>query len=467
MAYTPQSNQFDYTPNSGLPFNVAASYEESLFGETADRSVLAGEVGVGSLYKRAVATDMVTYFPWDFSFDTMVQLFGGFDTTPKEEYEWIERDMFYDYETQGETLDETDVVNNVTSGNYTPASSARFIISADDATIFKQYFRVRYETATGYQYAFITSVDAGLAGNQAELNIQSEDGSNLAEADADTATIQRIGTNLPQDEDYDPQPQQSNPETFYTYVENPRIEIKINRELELLVNNDALFFDAIQHYRDQQAANFRRDREVTALTASGNTARVELSSGDNIYFSNGVYESVKASNLHTTDFKTNGIVDASKVKNALDQFMLYNYYGEHGGPKERMLFIDGQIGSYLDRTWEDIQRFDGNDFIAGVSVRRYTNSKGAMDITTVGSWSEIHPLKGGGIRNGSTPTGVALLLPMQDDYVVRINQEGFGPREEVFKQQGGDRNGYYRLESKEGIALKQPQHMAVLEEVSS
>lgn len=464
MAYTPQSNQFDYTPNSGVPFNVAASYEDTLFGETADRTVLAGEAGVGSLYKRAVATDMVTYFPWDFSFDTMVQLFGGFDTTPKEEYEWPERDMFYDYSAQGETLDQTDVVNNVTSGNYSPSSTARFIISADDASKFKQYFRIRYETSSGYQYAFITSVDDTLGDNQAELNIQSEDGSNLTVADADTAEVQRLGTNLPQDEDYDPQPQSSNPEMFYTYVENPRIEIKVNRELELLVNNNALFFDAIQHYRDQQAANFRRDREVTALTASGNKSRVELSSGDNIYFSNGVYERVKSTNLHTSDFKTNGIADPSKVKNALDQFMLYNFYGEHGGPKERMLFIDGTFGSYLDRTWEDIQRFDGNDFIAGVSVKRYTNSQGAIDISTVGSWSEIHPIKGGGIRGGGTPSAVGLMLPMQEDYVVRINQEGFGPREEIFKKDGGDRNGFYRLESKEGIALKKPQHMAVIEE---
>ncbi|HSH25529.1 MAG TPA: hypothetical protein VLA13_08325, partial [Massilibacterium sp.] len=82
-------------------------------------------------------------------------------------------------------------------------------------------------------------------------------------------------------------------------------------------------------------------------------------------------------------------------------------------------------------------------------------------------WSEMHPIPNAQIRGGSDLKGVGLLLPMDGDHVTRVNRTGAGPRQEVFKLNGGDRLSYQRIESDEGMAIKQKQHTAVFEEVDS
>lgn len=466
MAYS-NNQTFDYTPNSGQPQDQGVTYSDSKYGSVADRDVGVGELGVGSLWKRAVSDQILTYQPWEFSFDTMVNVFGDSDTMPHNKpYEWIERDLFLDYVAQGNAspTDAADVINNTDAGaanTYTSTSdSAKFEVAAGDGVLFRVYDSVRYETASGYQWATITAISTD------ELTLESFDGTNLPVADADDAEIQMMGTNLPQEDDIDPKPRQSDPDTYYTYSENPRREIKVSREIENLTVNGAAFVDFIMHYREQLSSNFRRDREVLGLTGSGIKAKRETPTGDVQLFSNGAYEQVKSLNQHTSDMKTSGSFDADKFKDALQQFVLYNFSGESGGPQERMLFVDGTMANYFNRAWDDIQRFEGNEFIAGVGVRRFEDTEGIMDITTVKQWSETHPLKSAGIRNSGTNFGVGLLTPMQQDYICRVYEEGFSVEEDIFKIKGGDRNYYYRLESKEGLAVKQPQYSACFEEVS-
>jgi hypothetical protein len=464
MAYT-DNQTFDYSPNSGAPQDQGTTYQDSKYGTTADRDVGVGELGVGSLWKRAVSDQILTYMPWEFSFDTMVNVFGSTDTAEHGmPYEWIERDLFLDYEGAGNAspTDASDVINNTDAGasnTYTPQSEAKYELASGDGALFRVHDTVRYEIANGYQEATVTAISGD------ELTLASLDGSNLAVADADDAPIQMMGTNTPQDDDYDPQPRQSDPDTYYTYVENPRREVKVTRNLENLVNNGAAFVDFVLHYREQNSANFRRDREVKSLTGSGTKSKRQLSSGDYQLFASGAYNQVKSLNQHTSDFKTSGSFDRDKFKDAINNFVTINFEGESGGPQERMLFVDGTMANYFDRAWDDIQRFNGNEFIAGVSVRRFEQTGKAMDITTVKSWSEVHPLKSGGIRNAGTDYGVGLLTPMQSDYITRVYEEGFSPMEDIFRRQGGDRNYFYRLESKEGVAVKQPQFSSTIEEV--
>lgn len=465
MAYETTQN-FDYTPNSSTPTDQGVTYDSSKYGDASDRSVGVGELGVGSLWKRAVSDQLLTYMPWEFSYDTMVNVFGGQDTAVHgKPYEWIERDLFLDYEAAGNAspTDSTDVINNTegsASNTYTSSSSsAKFEVASDQGVIFRVHDEVRYETSSGYQEAVVTAISTD------ELTLESLDGSNLPVADSNDAAIQMMGPNLPQEDDYDPQPRQSDPDTYYTYLTNPRREVKVSREIENLTANGAAFVDFVLHYREQLSGNFRRDREVKTLTGSGTKAKRVTSSGDVQFFADGSYNQVKSLNQHTADFKTSGSFDKDKFKDAIQNFVLYNFSGESGAPQERMLFVDGQMANYFNRAWDDIQRFEGNEFIAGVGVRRFEDTEGIMDITTVKSWSEIHPLKSGGIRNGGTNYGVGLLTPMDSDHIVRVYEEGFSPMEDIFRKQGGDRNYFYRLESKEGVANKLPQHSSVLEEV--
>lgn len=463
MAYTPQSNQYDWTPNSDVPFEIATSFNDNQLDLSAD------EGGYGSFLNRSVATDLLYYYATEFPFDQMSQIFGGMEDTPTGVKEFFEADSLFEYEAQGVNEDASDVVNNVSGANsYVPASSARFVLSANDVTIFSAYSEIRYETSNGWQYAYVTSIDDGASDK--ELNIDSIDGSNLTEAATDNAIIQHIATNMPQDLDYDPQPKQSDPTGYEAYVENYRKETKMTRKERNMNATGGTLIDLVDHYQKQLTENFRRDRETKNLLGSGTKTRKQLSNNDVVNFSNGIYYQIRDNNLHTSDFKSGGVFDADKFKRAIYNFMLYNYGGESGGPRVRDLYVDPVMQSYFDQAWEDSERFVGGtvntEFVAGVTVNRVANSQGVMDIMQVPNWSSIHPLKDGQIRGGSDPKGVGMLLPMDQDHVVRVLQTGFGPTQEVFKLKGGDRVMYQRMESKEGTYLGLIQHDAVIEEVA-
>ena len=83
MAYTPQSNQYDNTPNSTAIFDIATSYEGNQLGS-------ASIGGTGSLVNRSVASSILYYYYAKFPFDQMTQLIGSLETTPTGYKEFFE-----------------------------------------------------------------------------------------------------------------------------------------------------------------------------------------------------------------------------------------------------------------------------------------------------------------------------------------------------------------------------------------
>lgn len=459
MAYS-KNQEFNWTPNSDVPFEIATSFNENLLDGDA------GEAGYGSYLNRSIATDLLYYYATKFPFDQMSQIFGALETTDTGKFEWFEADALLDYFAEGVLEDATDVINNTDGTNtYVPAASARYVVDSDNASIFALYDIVRYANADGdYSYGWVTAI--GDAAVETQVELESVDGENLPNAASNTTRLERIASNLPQDLDYDPQPKQSNPTGYITYTENYRKEIQMTRKLQEVNNAGGTFLDLVEHYQRQLTENFRRDRETSTLLGSGDKVIKTLPNGDKAQFSNGIYYQVRQDNLHTSDLKTSGTFDPDKFKNAIHEFMLFNFGGESGGPSIRDFYVDATMQSYFDRAWEDRQRFITTDYVAGVKVDTFENNQGRIDIMKVPSWSEMHPIPDAQIRGGSNLYGVGLLLPMDAEHVTRINRTGAGPRQEVFKLQGGDRLMYQRMESDEGMAIKLKQHCSVFEEVA-
>jgi hypothetical protein len=459
MAYT-KTQEFEWTPNSGVPLEIATSFEENLLDGAA------GEAGYGTFLNRSIASDLLYYYATKFPFDQMSQLFGSLEATPHGKHEWFEADALLEYQAEGVTKNAANVINNTEGGTaYVPATEALFVIDEDDDTVFALYDIVRYETGAG-DYAYGWVVDKNIVSTNTELTLQSIDGENLPVAAADDVRIERIASNLPQDLDYDPQPRQSNPTGYITFTQNYRREIRMTRKFEDINRNGGTLIDLVEHHQKQLSENFRRDRETDTLLGSGAKTIKTLSNGDKVQFSNGIYYQVREDNLHTSDFKTSGVFDADKFKRALNNFMLFNFGGESGGPAVRDFYVDATMQSYFDQAWEDRQRFMSTEYVAGVKVDTFENNQGRMDIMKVPNWSEIHPIPNAQIRGGSAPKGVGLLLPMDADHVTRVQQTGFGPRQEVFRKDGGDRVLFQRMESIEGLAIKLKQHTAVMEEIA-
>lgn len=462
MAYTPQTNQYDDTPNSGAPFEIATSFNANQLGS-------ASIGGTGSLANRSVASSILYYYYAKFPFDQMTQLVGSLETTPNGYKEFFEADALYDFEAAGVLEDATDVINNTTGVNtYVPASSARLVLDTSNKLIFRPYSEIRYETATGWQHAYVISIDS--AATESELNVESIDGGNLPVAASNTAIIQHVTTNMPQDLDYDEVPRQSQPTSETSYCENPRSDIQLTRKEIQTVMNGGTVVNLINHFEKQLAENFRRDRETKFLLGSGETQIKTMANGDKVYFSNGIYNQIKDQNLHTSDLKTTGSFDADKFKDAIHKFTNYNFRAESGGPQEKDFYVDANMQDYFDRAWEDSERFLGGnittEFVAGVSVTRFEKTNISMDIFNVPNWSAMHPIPNGQIRGGSTPRGVGLLLPMNPDNVVRLQQEGMGPRQIMWKDNEGSRITKGQMESVEGLHVRQKQFGAVFEEVA-
>lgn len=459
MAYS-KTQTFDWTPNSGVPLEIATSFDTDLLDESA------GEAGYGSFLNRSIASDLLYYYATKFPFDQMSQLFGSLESTPTGKHEWSEADALLDYQAAGVTKNAANVINNTAGGNtYVPATSALFVIDDADDSVFALYDIVRYETGAGdFAYGWVTA--KAIVGDNTEVTIESIDGENLGVSAEDTTRIERIASNLPQDLDYDPQPRQSNPDMYITYTQNYRREIRMTRKFEDINKNGGTLIDLVELHQKQLSENFRRDRETDTLLGSGAKTIKTLSNGDKAQFSNGIYYQVRDNNLHTSDFKTAGVFDAAKFKRALNNFMLFNFGGESGGPSVRDFYVDATMQSYFDQAWEDRQRFMSSEYVAGVKVDTFENNQGRLDIMKVCNWSEIHPIPNGQIRGGSAPKGVGLLLPMDADHVTRVQQSGFGPRQEVFRKDGGDRVLFQRMESIEGLAIKLKQHCAVMEEIA-
>lgn len=449
---------YDYTPNDTNPFEVATSFNDNLLDLSAD------EAGYGSLVNRSIASGLLKYYPYKFAFDQFYQLFGGMEDTPTGVQEWFEADMLFEFEAPMSTDSTgTGVIND---GTYSPATSATVSVADADAGVFSEYSEIRYSTGSGWEHAYVTNKDTSNSG-YVVLEIESIDGNNLDAAGGNNV-LQHISSNLPQDLDYNPQPKQSNPKGYKTFVENYRKEVAMTRKMDTVNSNGGTVVDLINHYEQQLVDNFRAEREANTLLGAGAKTRKAMDNGDTVNFSAGIYEQIKANDSLTGDITaTSQDAENKAVKDLIYKLMLKKFGGESGGPMRRDFFVSPTMQAKLDRAWEGKERFIGGTqntiFVAGVAVNRVANSQGVMDISQVATWSAKHPLENGAIRGGDG-AAVGMLIPMDEDHIVRVLQTGFGPTQTVFKQQGGDRVNYQRIESKEAASLRLIKHCAVVED---
>jgi len=457
MAY--QTTQtYDPNPNTLEVLEVATSFNPRFLDEEEN------EAGRGSLVNRDMASDILKYHYSKYPFDQLYQLFSGFDTTSTGKWEFFETDALLPYVTEGVAEDATDVINNPDGTNtYVPASEARYVIDSDKANIFSVYDIVRYEDDSGdYYYGWVT--DIGPSNSGVALTITSIDGEDIPAAADATARVERIAPNLPQDLDYVPQPKHSDPVGYIAYTQNYRREIAMTRKFEAMNNSGGTIADLIDSYAEELTLNFRRDRETDMLLGAVNNNIITLPNSDKAQFQAGLYMQTRADNLHTAPFRTNGNFDADLFKDAWHEYVLRNFGGESGGPQEREFICDPLFQSYFDRAWEDKQRYFTNEYVAGVSVTTFKQTNKAVNIFEIPSWSEIHPIPQASLRHGSAPRAAGMMFPLDPEHLVRIQQEGLGPRQEVFRLNGGDRTMYQRIESNESAVRRLRQHWSVFEE---
>lgn len=458
MAYT-RSQTIDNNPNTGLPFDINTSYESGLFASVSAHG--GGEMGVGAFKQRSIDAALVEYEPANTAVNTFIMMFGNSETVDNVVHEWGEDDAMFDIDAVGVALDATTTINNSGGNNaYVPATSANFIVSADNAKIFRPKFKVRYvSVSSGWVYAAVTAIeDVNGDPTKKEIVLQSIDGTNLPVA-APTAAIQTLEPAYGSDLNYDPQPMSNTPEMYYTFVQKLATFGKWTERSE----NESNMFD--QALRAQNRALEDMNDRLESMALYGTRGKYQLTNGDWVYHSPGLYDSAKQNNYHTADFTTGGVFDANKFKDALYQFIQFNMGAESGGPKYRPAFIDGRMSNLLDRAFEDKQRFQGNDFAGGVKVNRFEINDGGLDFVRTPQFELRHPVPGGSLRQNGTPRAVMLVVPVAET-VTRVEFQNEGLRSDVYRQKGGDEEILYRVRYSCGLKHKLRQYSAVFEEVA-
>ncbi len=228
--------------------------------------------------------------------------------------------------------------------------------------------------------------------------------------------------------------------------------------------NEANLFDQKQRAMEQAMADFNRQLETNTLY--GTRGKRELTAAEDYqYFSEGIHDTTRAQNYHTSDLTTGGSFDASKFRKALYNFVKYNYGAESGGPKVRQMFIDGSFSNMLDQAFEDKQRFEGNSFVGGVMVSRFEISDGIIDFVRNPFFEIQHPLPNASLRQSGTPLAYGLLLPVGES-LTRLTFQGEGVRDDTYRVNGGDVEQIYRIRGTVGTKHALRQYCAVFEQTA-
>lgn len=458
MAYN-RTQTIDNTPNTGAPYDINTSFESGLFNNVAAHG--GGSMGVGSFKQRSIDSALVEYEPANTAVNTFIMLFGNTENVDNVVHEWGEDDAMLPIDAVGVALDLTTTINNSGGSNaYVPATSGNFIVSADNAKIFREKMKARYvSVASGWVYASVAAIEE-VSGDatKKEIVLQSIDGNNLPVAAA-TAAIQTLDTAYGSDLNYDPQPMSTTPSMYYTFLQKMATFGKWTERSE----NESNMFNQALRAQDQAFRAMNDQLESHALY--GIRGKYQLANGDWVYHSPGLYDTAKAQNYHTADFTTSGALDSNKFKDALYQFIQFNMGAESGGPKYRPAFIDGRMSNLLDRAFEDKQRFMGNDFAGGVKVNRFEINDGGLDFVRTPQFELRHPVPGGSLRQNGTPRGVMLVVPIAET-VTRVEFANEGLRSDSFRQKGGDEEIFYRVRYTCGMKHKLRQYSAVFEEVA-
>jgi hypothetical protein len=449
-----RTQTIENTPNTGVPFETNTSFEAGLFDNVAAHG--GGSMGVGSFKVRSIDSVLAEYDPANTAVNTFIMLFGGKDTVDSVVHEWGEDDSMFDIDAIGVSVDAAaDIIN---SASYTPATTGKFVVTTDNAAIFREKFKVRYVTTSGWQYAAVASIAEPDGGNVV-INLRSIDGENLA-ASAATAAIQTLEPAYGSDLNYDPQPMSNTPSMYYTYLQKMATFGKWTERSE----NESNAFD--QALRAQRKAMKDMNDRLESHALYGTRGKYQLTNGDWVYHSPGLYDSAKSQNFHTASFVDNsGAFDASKFKDALYNYVQFNFGAESGGPMVRPSFIDGRFANYLSRAFDDKQWFEGGEFVGGVRVKRWDINDGALDFVRTPQFELRHPVPGGSLRQSGTPRAVCLTVPIAET-VTRVEFVNEGLRSDSFIRNGGDEEKFYRVRYTSGLKHKLRQYSAVLEEVA-
>lgn len=460
MSYT-RNQTIDNTPNTGDVFEQQQSFNPDLFKSEALHG--GGEAGYLSFKSRSVDDIIVEYEPQDTALNTMIMLTGGRQTTNSVVHEWAEDDWELPNELEGlsNPPNADDVVNNVSGGTtYVPAADdVKFVVAPAEAAKARIKFKVRYANGTGgWSYAVIKAIEDE-SGNKA-LILKSITGDNLPVAAAENTKLELLETAYGSDLNYDPQPRGANPKMYYTYLQKMAAFGSWTERSE----NEGNMFDQQMRAMEQSFKDMNRQLEDHSLY--GERGKHQLPNGDWVYTTPGLYDSTKEFNYHTSEMTTGGIFDANKFKNALYNAVQFNFGAESGGPQIRMGFMDGRFSNYLDRAFEDKQRFYGNEFVGGVKVNRFEISDGIIDFIRLPRFERRHPIPGGSLRDaGSTPRGVLMVVPIGET-VERVEFENEGLRSDEYILKGGDEEKYFRTRYTCGLVHKLRQYSFVLEEVA-
>jgi hypothetical protein len=454
--YQNSNQNIQNTPNTGVPFTTNTSFEAGLFDNVAAHG--GGSMGVGSFKVRSIDSVLAEYDPANTAVNTFIMLFGNKETVDNVVHEWGEDDSMFDIDAVGVGIaGDGTIINPGSSTAYTAATTGKFIVNPDNAAIFREKFKVRYVSSGAWKYAVVDSITP-VGGNFA-INLRSIDGGNLGSAAA-TAAIQTLDPAYGSDLNYDPQPMSNTPSMYYTYLQKMATFGKWTERSE----NESNAFD--QAMRAQRKALKDMNDRLEAHALYGIRGKYQLTNGDWVYHSPGLYDSTKAQNFHSASFvDSSGDFDAAKFKDALYNFTQYNFGAEGGGPDVRPAFIDGRFSNYLSRAFEDKQWFQGGEFVGGVRVKRWDINDGAIDFVRTPQFELRHPVPGGSLRQSGTPRGVMLMVPIAET-VTRVEFQNEALRSDTFRRQGGDEELFYRVRYTSGLKHKLRQFAAVLEEVA-
>jgi len=424
------------TPNTvAQQYKVKTSFDAGLS--------TTNEFGVGSIKKRDVASNVALYKPYNNALDTLIQLTAGFREVSQTKYEWFEEDEYLPAEAV--------VATPITTAG---APTADMVFSTnDDTNVFRKGDRIRYVSSGNWVYALITGID--VATNT--VSVKHLGAGNLPDQTA-SSVVQRLDSLRGSDLNYDPEPRSALPRMYSTVVRKMVHDIGYTPRS----TNIDEYIDTLAKSEMQLFNEMRRSRELGVLYGNEFKTSVTSSDGDqdDLYVTQGLYDSVDAFNSHALDTTSTNNFEAFKT--SIYNFMEHNFGGESGGPSTRQMFVSGKFASILSQAFEDKQRFYGNEFVAGINTMRFENNLGIIDFIHLPIFEYQHPLVGGSLKEGAGKA-VGLMIPVEE-CVERLVFKNEGPSSETFKLRGGDEVEYMRVKTTEGIALRLKQYCATLEE---
>ena len=473
---------FDNTPNTVMEDTVKFGNEEISILTSYDSGMLAGGgaegFGVGSLKPRSIAAQMALYKPYNTSFDTIVQLMGGFDVATKYVHEYTEDDELWADEAPAHepTFDNAKVIHNVGGAqSYVPATNdVFFIVSNADAKIFKPGDTVRYANTNGvYQYAVVEKIGTatelitagyGENANAKALQLKSADfndagtAQNLEEAAAVGTELERMFSVRGSDLSFPVQPRGTVPKMYKTYVQTAALDTGYT----LRATRDESYINDIARKQMKLMNELKRGRDLLYMYSKGGKFDIPAdvdygTEGDKAYFADGVWDGISGYNSVAFD-----ATSATTIRASLRTLIEQNFGGESGGPEIRQVFGSAKYMSDVEFAYEDQRRYYSTEYIAGVRVMRYESALGLVDFIWNPMFEYKHPKPNGSVRTGAGKS-VAIMLSVPDN-ITRLEYIGEGPRLSSFMEKGGQKEEFMRVEISAGVILNLKQYTASHEE---